>query len=180
MSLKSNSLKFVFLILLRDVLRKLGQARGLLASYTRIRDTATDPKSSPELANTKSDLEAILEDLTDLDDLDDSVTVVESDPSRYGLSVEEVRRRRGFVEQVRDQVQDLRDSSTKAYNSQQVSTLTAEPSAIVLTFCYSWYLLDQYIQTATPPKRETGIMTRTMRTMRTFISKRLCTARTNN
>ena len=101
-SSKSNTLKSPLLSLHRDVLRKLGQARGLLASYNRIRDTATDPKTSPELANTKADLEAILEDLTDLDDLDDSVTVVESDPSRYGLSVEEVRRRRGFVEQVRD------------------------------------------------------------------------------
>ena len=107
----------------RDVLRKLGEARGLLASYNRIRETATDPKTSPELANTKADLEAILEDLTDLDDLDDSVTVVESDPSRYRLSVEEVRRRRGFVEQVRDQVQDLRNTSIKSYNSQQVDAV---------------------------------------------------------
>lgn len=61
--------------------------------------------------------------MTDLDDLDDSVTVVETDPSRYGLSVEEVRRRRGFVEQVRDQVEDLRDSTTKTYDSHQVSFL---------------------------------------------------------
>lgn len=105
----------------RDVIRKLGQGRALLASYNRIRDTAADPKTSPELANTKLDLEAILEDLADLDDLDDSVAVVESNPSRYGLSVEEVRRRRGFVDQVKDQVEDLRDSSLKAYNFQQVS-----------------------------------------------------------
>jgi len=135
-SSKSNTLKSPLLSLHRDVLRKLGQARGLLASYNRIRDTATDPKTSPELANTKADLEAILEDLTDLDDLDDSVTVVESDPSRYGLSVEEVRRRRGFVEQVRDQVQDLRDTSVKAYTSQQVSALQAMLRAAVLKLRY--------------------------------------------
>lgn len=126
----------MLLILDRDVLRKLGQARGLLASYNRIQDTATDPKTSPELANTKADLEAILEDLTDLDDFDDSVTVVESDPSRYGLSVEEVRRRRGFVEQVRDQIQDLRDTSVKAYTSQQVSALQAMLRAAVLKLRY--------------------------------------------
>jgi hypothetical protein len=59
--------------------------------------------------------------LTDLDDLDDSVTAVELDPSRYGLTIEEVRRRRGFVEQVKDQVEDLRDSATRTYNSQRVS-----------------------------------------------------------
>jgi hypothetical protein len=136
-SSKSNAFKSPFLILHRDVLRKLGQARGLLASYNRIRDTATDPKTSPELGNTKTDLEAILEDLTDLDDLDDSVTVVESDPSRYGLSVEEVRRRRGFVEQVRDQVQDLRDMCVKAYNSHQVTALTTIVSATMLKLRYS-------------------------------------------
>jgi member of the syntaxin family of t-SNAREs len=104
----------------RDVLRKLGQAKSLLSSYVRIRDTAADPGASPELANTKADLETILEDLVDLDDLDDSVTAVESDPSRYGLSVEEVRRRRGFVDQVKDQVEELRDSATTTYSSQQV------------------------------------------------------------
>src|SRR5947207_14445910 len=108
------------LIKFRDVLRKLGQARALLASYNRIRGTAADPKTSPELANTKTDLDAILEDLADLDDLDDSVTAIESDPSRYGLSAEEVRRRRGFVDLVKDQVEDLGDSSLKAYNCQQV------------------------------------------------------------
>ena len=91
-----------------------------MASYCRIRDTVADPNSSPELANTKADLEAILDDLTDLDDLDDSVTAVESNPSLYHLSLEEVRRRRGFVEQVKDQVEALRESSAKAYNSQQV------------------------------------------------------------
>lgn len=102
------------------MLRKLGQARSLLASYERIRDQALDPKTSPELANTKSDLEAILEDLADLDDLDDSVTVVESEPSRFGLSVEEVRRRRGFVDQIKDQVEDLRFASTRAYQALRV------------------------------------------------------------
>lgn len=104
----------------RDVLRKLGHAKSLLSSYVRIRETAADPGTSPELANTKADLENILEDLADLEDLDDSVTAVESNPSRYGLSVEEVRRRRGFVDQVKDQVAELRDSATTTYRSQQV------------------------------------------------------------
>ena len=114
----------------RDVLRKLGQATALLASYNRIRDTVADPNTSPELANTKADLEALLEDLADLDDLDDSVKVVESNPSSYGLSLEEVRRRRGFVEQVKYQIEDLRESSTKSYNSQQVDFLASLCSSI--------------------------------------------------
>jgi member of the syntaxin family of t-SNAREs len=103
------------------VLRKLGQARSLLSSYNRIRETVTDPKTSPELANTKIDLDAILEDLADLDDLEESVAAVELDPTRYGLSAEEVRRRRGFVDQIRDQVEDLQES---IYNTQQVNIFT--------------------------------------------------------
>lgn len=63
----------------------------------------------------------MLNDLADLDDLDDSVTAVESDPSRYNLTNEEVRRRRGFVDQIKDQIEDLRDATTKASDSSQVS-----------------------------------------------------------
>lgn len=103
------------------MLRKIGQARSLLSSYHRIRETVSDPKTSPELANTKVDLDAILEDLADLDDLEESVAAVESDPICYGLSVEEVRRRRGFVDQIRDQVEDLQESSQKIYNNLQVN-----------------------------------------------------------
>jgi hypothetical protein len=128
-SSKSIILKVWLYLTSRDVLRKLGQANSLLSSFVRIRDTVADPVTSPELANTKADLEAILEDLSDLEDLDGSVTAVESNPSRYGLSIEEVRRRRGFVEQVKDQVEDLRESATRTYNSQQVVTILLE--------CYS-------------------------------------------
>jgi hypothetical protein len=123
MSSKSITFEYITSSSFRDVLRKLGQAKSLLSSYVRIRDTVANPSTSPELANTKADLEAILEDLSDLDDLDGSVTAVESNPSRYGLSIEEVRRRRGFVDQVKDQVEDLRESVTTTYNSQQVRSL---------------------------------------------------------
>ena len=118
-------------VLCRDVLRKLGQAKALLASYARIRATAHDPKTSPELANTRQDLDAILDDLTDLDDLDASVSAVEADPARYGLAPEEARRRRGFVDQVRDQVQDLKDASARTYNSSQVRMV---PPRLLLRF----------------------------------------------
>ena len=117
------------------MLRKLSQAKSILASYERIRDQALDPNTSPELANTKADLEDILDDLADLDDLNDSVTAVESEPSRYGLSVEEVRRRRGFVDQIKDQVEDLRFTSAKAYRTLRV-----------LVLCVAWTLISSLLQ----------------------------------
>jgi Syntaxin 6, N-terminal len=138
------------------VLRKLGQARSLLASYERIRDQALDPKTSPELANTKSDLEAILEDLADLDDLDDSVTVVESEPSRFGLSVEEVRRRRGFVDQIKDQVEDLRFASTTAYQALRVPI-----SFLALTLNFSPAQQIPYTQTPLMETMERQMKTKT-------------------
>jgi hypothetical protein len=131
----------------RDVLRKLGEAKALLSSYIRIRETAADPEASPELANTKADLETILDDLADLDDLDDSVTAVESDPSHFGISVEEVRRRRGFVEQVKDQVEELRHSATSTYSSRVCLTGA-------LSNC-SLYHLDLCIRKVTRPDQQT-------------------------
>ena len=76
-------------------------------------------------------MDALLDDLTDLEDLDDSVAAVEADPARYGLSPEEVRRRRGFVDQVKDQVEDLKDASLRAYSPSQVRA-TACPASIEL------------------------------------------------
>jgi len=68
-------------------------------------------------------LEVLLNELADLEDLEDSVTAVESDPSRYNLTTEEVRRRRGFVDQIKDQINELRDETNRAYNESQVSDL---------------------------------------------------------
>ena len=68
-------------------------------------------------------MEVLLNELADLEDLEDSVTAVESDPSRYNLTTEEVRRRRGFVDQIKDQINELRDETNRAYNESQVSDL---------------------------------------------------------
>jgi recombinational DNA repair ATPase RecF len=102
------------------VLRKVAQLRSLLESYNRIRNTATDPATSPELANTKSDLESLLSELADLEDLEDSVTAVESNPSHFNLTTEQVRRRRGFVDQIKDQIDDLKAAANSAYDESQV------------------------------------------------------------
>jgi hypothetical protein len=118
-------------------------------------------------------LEAILEDLADLDDLDDSVTAVESDPLRYGLSVEEVRRRRGFVEQVKDQIEDLRDSTTKAYNFQVSFRIL--PS--VLNNRYS--LQSQRIHRVTPPITDI-IKMKMMMSLKNFVNRPSCKIRMNN
>ncbi|KAI5365006.1 Putative target SNARE coiled-coil domain, syntaxin 6 [Septoria linicola] len=91
-----------------DIISLLQQTRPLLQSYLRIRSTASSA-SAPELVEARDELEGTLTDLsTDLQDLVDSVRAVEGDPYKYGLDVPEVQRRRKLVEDVGQEVEDMR------------------------------------------------------------------------
>ncbi|EXJ60773.1 hypothetical protein A1O7_04926 [Cladophialophora yegresii CBS 114405] len=97
-----------FLSVQSDVLTTLSSTRHLFSSYLRIRTLSPSP-TSPELIQSRSDLQSNLQTLTaDLADLLDSVQAVESDPYRFGLDVAEVQRRRGFVKDVGDEVEGMR------------------------------------------------------------------------
>jgi member of the syntaxin family of t-SNAREs len=90
-----------------------GSARSLFASYLRIRSLTTDA-SSPELASARTDLESSLSSLAeDLGDLVASVQAIESDPSRFGISADEVRRRKRLVQEVGGEIEDMRDELRK-------------------------------------------------------------------
>ncbi|KAM3560023.1 hypothetical protein ARSEF4850_003853 [Beauveria asiatica] len=98
-----------FLQVQQDVLSQLSSARPLFASYLRIRSLASTA-SSPELASARADLEAALSALAeDLSDLVASVAAVESSPAAYGLSAEEVARRKRLVQEVGGEVDDMRE-----------------------------------------------------------------------
>ena len=97
-----------FLAAQSDIQALLSQTRPLLQSYLRIRSSASSA-SSPELIEARQELESTLQDLNaDLQDLVDSVRAVEGDPQRYGLSREEVNRRRRLVEDVGREVEGMR------------------------------------------------------------------------
>lgn len=91
-----------------DVVSLLTTTRPLLTSYLRIRST-TPSATSPELLDSRRDLESALQDLSaDLHDLIDSVNAAEGDPYRYGLQVEEVSRRRRLVQEVGEEMEGMR------------------------------------------------------------------------
>ena len=80
----------------------------MFSSYLRIRTLATSA-TSPELQQSRSELLTTLQTLsTDLVDLVDSVQAVEHDPYRFGLDVEEVARRRRFVQDVGGEIESMR------------------------------------------------------------------------
>ena len=92
---------------------QMSSARSLFASYLRICSLATNA-SSPELASARADLEFALSSLAeDLGDLVASVQAVESNPSRFGLSADEVVRRKRLVQEVGGEVEDMRDELRK-------------------------------------------------------------------
>ena len=91
-----------------DLLALLDQTRPLLASYLRIRSSASSA-NTPELIEARQELEATLTELSaDLEDLVASVRAVEGDPYKYGLDVAEVGRRRQLVADVGAEVEGMR------------------------------------------------------------------------
>jgi t-SNARE syntaxin family protein len=62
----------------------------------------------------RNDLESTLTDLAeDLADLVQSVRVIEQDPYRYGVELDEVERRRKLVEEVGGELEDMREELKK-------------------------------------------------------------------
>jgi len=92
----------------REIQTSLQTAAQLHASYVRIRSTARD--DSEELVWARSELNATLATLeTDLEDLEESVKIVESTDARmFGLDDAEVQRRRRYVGDVRKEIQNMR------------------------------------------------------------------------
>ena len=87
-----------------EVEHNLASIDELLASHTRL--SSSSSPSSTTLQETQQELLGTLSLLeADLDDLDESVRVVESTGDRWGIDETEVQRRRGFVERVKGEVQ---------------------------------------------------------------------------
>ncbi|OXV10459.1 hypothetical protein Egran_01780 [Elaphomyces granulatus] len=118
-----------FLQVQADVLTTLQTTRPLFSSYLRIRSLATSP-SNPELQQARSELQSMLPDLTaDLRDLVETVRVIEHDPYRYGLELDEVERRRKLVEDVGLEIENMRDELGKTVTTVTTTTTAAAAAA---------------------------------------------------
>jgi member of the syntaxin family of t-SNAREs len=101
------------------VLSLLNSSRPLFSSYLRIRSSAPSA-NSPELIESRAELESVIRDLTaDLADLIESVKAVESDPYSYGIDIEEVQRRRALVGEVGNEVGEMREELSKTVQQAQ-------------------------------------------------------------
>ena len=97
----------------RDVLSLLNTAQSLVASYIRIRSSASS-STNPELREARNELQSTLQELsTDLEDLIESIKAAEQDQYRYGLETEEIERRRRLVADVSREVASMRAEMDK-------------------------------------------------------------------
>ncbi|KAF9467821.1 snare protein TLG1/Syntaxin [Collybia nuda] len=105
----------------QEIQTSLQTAAQLHASYIRIRSTARE--DSEELGWARSELKATLAALeADLEDLEESVKIVESTDARmFGLDDAEVQRRRRYVGDVRKEIQNLR-AEVSATSSRQIQS----------------------------------------------------------
>ncbi|KAI0311099.1 t-SNARE [Amylostereum chailletii] len=92
-----------------EIQGSLQTADQLRASFIRIRSTARE--GSEELEWARNELKATLAALeADLEDLDESVRIVENTGARmFGLEDAEVMQRRRYVSHVRQQIEGMRD-----------------------------------------------------------------------
>ncbi|TFK26619.1 hypothetical protein FA15DRAFT_667318 [Coprinopsis marcescibilis] len=92
-----------------EIQNSLATAAQLRSSYQRIRNMARE--ESEELTWARNELKATLAALeADLEDLEESVKIVESTDARmFGLSDTEVQSRRRYVTHVRTEIKNMRD-----------------------------------------------------------------------
>ncbi|KAB5531302.1 t-SNARE [Coniochaeta sp. 2T2.1] len=120
-----------FLQVQQDVLNALTQTRPLFSSYLRIR-SLNPHSSSPELVSARSDLESALSSLAeDLSDLVDSVSAIESDPSQFGITAHEIKRRKRLVQEVGGEIEDMREELRKQTTAEEGGDLP-DPSSFVI------------------------------------------------
>ncbi|EEP79084.1 predicted protein [Uncinocarpus reesii 1704] len=123
-----------FLQVQADILSTLNTTRPLFSSYQRIRSLATSP-TNPELLQAREELESTLQELsTDLEDLVSSVRVVENDPYRYGIELDEVERRRRLVEDVGREIEGMREELQKTVAS-NIGAGAAPPNSATRRLC---------------------------------------------
>ncbi|KAG0148136.1 hypothetical protein CROQUDRAFT_655271 [Cronartium quercuum f. sp. fusiforme G11] len=114
-----------------EVESSLVSATALHSSYHRILLTLPPEAhaTSDELAWARSELRATLSALmADISELDDAVNVLEKDiqasrKSKFGVSEEEVRRRRGWVKNVQAELNKMRVSSSSPLSPSSTSPL---------------------------------------------------------
>ena len=95
---------------IREVEASLDNATALFDSWKRIYNTVSSP-TNEELVWTADELSAALEAINqDLDDLEESITAVQTRPEKFNLTSSEVQIRNNFITRTRNAVREMEDT----------------------------------------------------------------------
>ncbi|XP_063227265.1 syntaxin-6 isoform X2 [Bacillus rossius redtenbacheri] len=93
-----------------EVCKALNKTRGLYRRYSELHDDPSNCLSKDELDWTTTELRNALRSIEwDLEDLDDTIGIVEKNPSKFKIDNKELSARRNFIEQTRDEVKTMKE-----------------------------------------------------------------------
>ncbi|KPP60125.1 syntaxin-10-like, partial [Scleropages formosus] len=92
-----------------EVQKALGRARGLFERWEELLEEST-PVSRDELDWSTNELRNCLRAIDwDLEDLHETISIVESNPGKFRLAEHELQERKNFVEMTRQAVQEMKE-----------------------------------------------------------------------
>ncbi|XP_033340250.1 syntaxin-6 isoform X2 [Megalopta genalis] len=119
-----------FFVVKDEVCKALNKNRGLYGRWTELQDVIVTsptsggiPISRDELEWTTTELRKALRSIEwDLDDLDDTIRIVEKNPTKFKIDNKELTVQRGFIEQAREEVKIMKDKMNLSRGRDRDST----------------------------------------------------------
>lgn len=93
-----------------EVFKALNKTRGLYLRWKELGDSAQSAQSLTEIEWTTTELRNSLRSIEwDLEDLEDTIAIVEKNPSRFKLDSRELSNRRQFIDCTRNEVKSMKE-----------------------------------------------------------------------
>lgn len=108
-----------YFVVKQEVEQNLSQTQAL---YERWKELSAQARGGDELEWTANELRNGLRNIEwDLEDLDETIAIVEKNPAKFRLTPLEIEARKAFVRGTRQRIRDIRDQMAQAKAAQQSS-----------------------------------------------------------
>jgi len=99
-----------FFVVKDEVYKALNKTRGLYRRWLELQDDTANSISKDELEWTTTELRNALRSIEwDLEDLEDTIGIVEKNPTKFKLDNKELSSRKSFIDQTREEVKAMKD-----------------------------------------------------------------------
>lgn len=104
------SLEDPFFVVKDEVSKALNKTRGLYRRWLELQDDSGLNISRDELEWTSTELRNALRSIEwDLEDLEDTISIVEKNPTKFKIDNKELSSRRNFIDETREEVKKMKD-----------------------------------------------------------------------